>query len=268
VRAASQAQADVVDPARTERAVANRRDPSRVHGLEAAGWPDAQPMGADMGFDLQPKIRWKTAGAAALAGLAVIMLAGCGKPAPANAPANTATPANTAAATPGGPSSGGGGLIGPPGQSGGPNAGGGLGPGMAGPGGGPSNGGGGMASGNGGGGNAGGGGGNGGGGGGANHYDAIAVDDDVGSRGGDAGYGVGQGPTEDVAQQGAMAACKKAGNSNCEVKLTYTACGAYASSRTRYGTGEGSTEGEARSAAIANCGNAGCQLTVSDCVGQ
>ena len=195
----------------------------------------------------------KTAGTAALLGLTVVLLASCGKPAPANAPTNAAAATPSGAIPAGGPATApptGGGLgMAPPTGGGlgtGPPPGGGLamGPGSSGgPGPGAS------AS-------------------GGTRYDAIAVDDDVGSRGGNAGYGVGTGPTQDAAQGGAIAACQKAGNTNCQIRLTYTTCGAYASSRTKYGTGEGDTEAQARSAALDSCGNAGCQLTVSDCVGQ
>jgi hypothetical protein len=97
-------------------------------------------------------------------------------------------------------------------------------------------------------------------------WDAIAVDDTRGMRGGDAGYGVGQGATQDEARQGAMQACAKAGNTSCQIMLTYRTCGAYASSKSKYGTGTGDSEREARANALASCGNAGCQLTVSDCV--
>ena len=107
------------------------------------------------------------------------------------------------------------------------------------------------------------------------NWDAIAVDDTRGMRGGEAGYGVGTGTTEDTAKAEAMAACAKAGNDNCQVMLTYSPaqdahhlCGAYASSRTKYGTGFGMTEAEARQNALTACGNEGCQLTVSDCVGE
>jgi hypothetical protein len=99
-------------------------------------------------------------------------------------------------------------------------------------------------------------------------WDSIAVDDQRGSRGGDAGYGVGTANTSGGAQEEALAACKKAGNDNCQIMLTYRTCGAYASSRTKYGTGTGDTEREARANAMSSCGNAGCQLTVSDCVGE
>ena len=107
------------------------------------------------------------------------------------------------------------------------------------------------------------------------NWDAIAVDDQRGSRGGDAGYGVGTGNSQAIANQEAINACIKAGNSNCQVMLTYSplqgdshSCGAYASSRNRYGTGTGMTEAQARANALSACGNAGCQLAVSDCVGQ
>jgi hypothetical protein len=101
----------------------------------------------------------------------------------------------------------------------------------------------------------------------AGSYDSIAVDDTRGQRGGDAGYGVGTGNSAAVAKQEAMAACAKAGNDSCAVMLTYTTCGAYASSRTKYGTGTGDSAREARANALASCGNNGCQITVSDCVG-
>lgn len=98
-------------------------------------------------------------------------------------------------------------------------------------------------------------------------YDSIAVDDTRGQRGGDAGYGVGTANSPAAAKQQAISACAKAGNDSCQVMLTYTTCGAYASSRTKYGTGTGDTEREARANALASCGNNGCQITVSDCVG-
>ncbi len=108
-------------------------------------------------------------------------------------------------------------------------------------------------------------------------WDSIAVDDTVGHRGGNAGYGVGTADTATAADQQAMEACAKAGNTSCKVMLHYRyACGAYASSRTKYGTGvvpESPTvspsviEGQARQLALDNCGNPGCELTISDCVG-
>jgi hypothetical protein len=99
-------------------------------------------------------------------------------------------------------------------------------------------------------------------------WDSIAVDDTRGQRGGDAGYGVGTANSARDADVEAMAACAKAGNTSCQVMLHYRTCGAYASSRTKYGTGTGDSEREARANALANCGNPGCQLTVSDCVGE
>ena len=104
---------------------------------------------------------------------------------------------------------------------------------------------------------------------GTGRWDSIAVDDARGSQGGAAGYGVGTATSPGGAQAEAMVACQKAGNNNCVVKLTYTACGAYASSTTTFGTGTGDTAQQARASALANCGDAAaCQLSVSDCVGQ
>jgi hypothetical protein len=99
-------------------------------------------------------------------------------------------------------------------------------------------------------------------------WDAIAVDDTRGSPGSDAGYGVGTGNSADIANEEAMAACARAHNTQCVVKLTYfRKCGAYASSRGYYGVGTGPTEQSARASALNSCGHPGCQLTVSDCVG-
>jgi hypothetical protein len=97
-------------------------------------------------------------------------------------------------------------------------------------------------------------------------WDAIAVDDTRGQRGGDAGYGVGQGDTVDDAINGAKRACSNAGNDNCKVMLVYMTCGAYASSRNKYGIAIAGTERAARASALQNCGSQGCELTVSDCV--
>jgi hypothetical protein len=99
-------------------------------------------------------------------------------------------------------------------------------------------------------------------------WDSIAVDDQRGSRGSDAGYGVGTANTSAGAQREAMAACRDAGNDDCKIVLTYRTCGAYASSRSKYGTGAGRTESLARRNALASCGNGHCELVVSDCVGQ
>jgi hypothetical protein len=99
-------------------------------------------------------------------------------------------------------------------------------------------------------------------------WDSIAVDDQRGSTGSDAGYGVGTANTSRGAQREAMQACEDAGNDDCKIVLTYRTCGAYASSRTKYGTGTGRTESQARRNALASCGNSNCELTVSDCVGE
>ena len=96
-------------------------------------------------------------------------------------------------------------------------------------------------------------------------YDAIAVDDDTDTRGGDAGYGVGEGGFPREAEHEAVKNCREH-NSNCKIVLTYEQCGAYASSRQHAGTGTGSSERAARSNAMDACGNGGCRIVVSDCV--
>ena len=98
-------------------------------------------------------------------------------------------------------------------------------------------------------------------------YDAIAVDDDTHTTGGDAGYGVGEGDSQREAQSEAMKSCGEH-NKACQVVVTYQQCGAYASSRQHAATGIGHTEREAQMAALDSCGSGGCKVVVSDCVGK
>jgi hypothetical protein len=95
--------------------------------------------------------------------------------------------------------------------------------------------------------------------------DAIAVDDDTGTSGGDAGYGTGEGDSAKEAQDMAMKNCTKNGNKHCEVVATYDHCGAYASSRKHAGVGTGSSKNAAKEKAMDECGNDSCK--VADCVG-
>jgi hypothetical protein len=98
--------------------------------------------------------------------------------------------------------------------------------------------------------------------------DAIAVDDDQDTKGGNAGFGTGEGDTAKEAQKMALENCRKSGNKGCEVALTYKQCGAYASSKKHAGTGTGSSESAAKKAAMEDCGNDACKIVVSDCVGK
>lgn len=97
--------------------------------------------------------------------------------------------------------------------------------------------------------------------------DAIAVDDDTGTSGGDAGWGTGEGDTAKEAQEMAMHNCTKNGNKNCQVVLTYEHCGAYASSRKHAGIGTGPSKDVAKAKAMEGCGNDNCKVVVADCVG-
>ncbi len=102
----------------------------------------------------------------------------------------------------------------------------------------------------------------------ATGYDAIAVDDEPGLKGGQAGYGVGEGTTAEDANAMALKNCKSSGNGKCTLALTYQRCGAYASSREHSGSAMGATESEARSAAKEQCGVGACRVVVADCVGK
>jgi hypothetical protein len=99
-------------------------------------------------------------------------------------------------------------------------------------------------------------------------FDAIAVSDARGVAGGDAGYGVGQGHTEEEARAGAMEECRKHGNTDCKLVLTYPMCGAYASSRDHAGTGTGDSKGGAARHALEGCGRDACKVVVTDCVNE
>lgn len=92
---------------------------------------------------------------------------------------------------------------------------------------------------------------------------AIAVNDSSGTSAEDAGYAVGYGSTKKEASAAAIKECKSAGNSSCEVMLTFEQCGAYVGNKASYGTGIGKSEKEAQKAAMAECPE--CKLIVSDC---
>lgn len=94
---------------------------------------------------------------------------------------------------------------------------------------------------------------------------AIAVDDDVATGAGDAGYGVGSGDTRDEAGAAALKACKKSGNDSCQIVVRYDKCGAYASSKKHAGIGWGNSEDVARTKAMSDCGNDNCKVVVADC---
>lgn len=98
-------------------------------------------------------------------------------------------------------------------------------------------------------------------------WDSIAVDDDVGTRGGDAGYGVGEGPTRGEAEAMAKQQCRSEGNKNCAVEISYqNMCGAYASSKKYSGHGTGMSKAAAARAAREACGDEHCKVVVTDCV--
>lgn len=100
-------------------------------------------------------------------------------------------------------------------------------------------------------------------------WDAIAVDDDTKTAGGDAGYGVGTGDSKKEAESMAMSKCKEEGNKGCAVEVSYKdMCGAYASSKKYAGHGTGKTKAEAAKAAKDTCGDAACKVVVTDCVGE
>jgi hypothetical protein len=99
-------------------------------------------------------------------------------------------------------------------------------------------------------------------------WDSIAVDDDTGTKGGDAGYGVGQGNNKGAAESEAVKACKDEGNSDCKVAVSYQTCGAYASSTHHAGIGTGASKDAASGAAMRGCGGGACKVVVSDCVGE
>jgi hypothetical protein len=94
---------------------------------------------------------------------------------------------------------------------------------------------------------------------------AIAVDDQAGSKPGDAGYGIGFGDSKEAAQAAALKQCKAAGNDACTVAVWFKKCGAYASSHEKYGIGWGGSEDIAKSRALDSCGNANCRIVASEC---
>jgi hypothetical protein len=94
---------------------------------------------------------------------------------------------------------------------------------------------------------------------------AIAVDDEAGSKPGDAGFGVGYGDSKESAQSAALKKCTSMGNDSCKVVVWYKKCGAYASSAEKFGIGYGSTEDAAKNMALAQCSVSSCKVVASDC---
>jgi len=93
---------------------------------------------------------------------------------------------------------------------------------------------------------------------------AIAVDDQAGDK--DAGYGWATGyATKEEAFEAALAECKKAGNANCQSKVWFAACGAYASNANYYGIGWGPTKAAAEQKAMGDCAHSDCKIHVSAC---
>jgi len=93
---------------------------------------------------------------------------------------------------------------------------------------------------------------------------AIAVDDQAGDK--DAGYGWATGyATKEEAFAAALAECKKAGNANCQSKVWFAKCGAYASNKDYYGIGWGASKDAAESKAMGDCGHSDCKVHVSAC---
>jgi hypothetical protein len=100
-------------------------------------------------------------------------------------------------------------------------------------------------------------------------WDSIAVDDDVNTKGGDAGYGVGNGDTKAAAEAEAIKNRKSEGNSGCKIEISYqNTCGAYASSQKHAGHATGANKAAASKAAMTACGEGSCKVVVADCVGQ
>lgn len=94
---------------------------------------------------------------------------------------------------------------------------------------------------------------------------AIAVDDEAGQTGKDAGYGIGHGEDRRSAEHDALRECRKAGNDSCKVAVWYKNCGAYAASRNYFGIGYGDSEDVAKHKALEDCAKDGCHIVVSDC---
>lgn len=93
---------------------------------------------------------------------------------------------------------------------------------------------------------------------------AIAVDDEAGNK--DTGYGWATGyATKEEAFAAAIKECKNAGNSNCQSKVWFKECGAYAANSNYYGIGWGSSKEVAEQKAMSQCGHSDCEVKVSAC---
>jgi len=100
-------------------------------------------------------------------------------------------------------------------------------------------------------------------------WESIAVSDDKGTKGGQGGWGTGEGPTKAAAESKAMSECQSGGGDDCSVELSfqgYGNCGAYASSKKYYGSGTGPSQAAASQAALNDCNDNSCKLLVAQCL--
>ncbi|HZP78169.1 MAG TPA: DUF4189 domain-containing protein [Pseudolabrys sp.] len=97
-------------------------------------------------------------------------------------------------------------------------------------------------------------------------WGAIAVDDEEGRHHDDVGYGASSGHnSEAAAKAGALRECRRHGNEDCRVIVTFRHCGAYAVAGRHYGYGEATTLASARRDALEHCGGGACKIVVSHC---
>lgn len=93
---------------------------------------------------------------------------------------------------------------------------------------------------------------------------SIAIDDRVGED--EPGYGISVGyATKEEAIKRALQECRKAGNTNCKMRVWFEGCGAYAASNQYFGVGWGRNQEIAEEKALQQCGNKHCEIKVSEC---
>ncbi|NWF66201.1 MAG: DUF4189 domain-containing protein [Campylobacterales bacterium] len=80
------------------------------------------------------------------------------------------------------------------------------------------------------------------------------------------GYYVSVGEESEIAAKNvALKGCKEIGNKNCQIAITFTKCGAYATSKKYSGAGAGATREIATNKALDECGDATCKVAVAEC---
>ncbi len=78
-------------------------------------------------------------------------------------------------------------------------------------------------------------------------------------------YGIGGGDSQAEAEKNALRFCRENGAKRCTLRVSYTQCGAFATSGTVSGSGIGASKKAAEQQALGACKDSDCSVLTSDC---